>query len=359
VCVLDDPPFAIGAPPGAELALAHNIGEGIEILPPAPADFLDCTNAAPMAFNTPAWQGFLADALGPFSPNQLYAMPGELGGKASNFSPFGAVETGPPPPPPGTDIVVFNDINVFDNNAMAVAQTDNVELVQNLVDFTAGKPRDDGTQVWIDCRTARSEMPDAAAIDNAGCEPTSTFQTTIAGAGFTIVKKTEGTLNTIPGAVKTIILWLPTQAYTTAEINAFKQFAEEGGRVVFIGEHSGFYGTWIPIENAFLNAMGAVMTNTGGAVDCGYVTLPGSSLRPHQITAGIEDLTIACSSVILPGPNDFVLYFDTGGTQALSGVATIDTGPGEALAVSSRMFELRGVPKTTPGFSGAGPIEQP
>jgi hypothetical protein len=253
--------------------------------------------------------------------------------------------------------VVFNDVNVFDNNAMAVPQTDNVELVRNLVDFTAGKPRDDGTEVWIDCRAARSEFPDAGPIDNAGCEPTSTFQSTIAGAGFTIVKVREGALNAIPAQVKTIILWLPTQAYTAAEIDAFKQFAEEGGRVVFIGEHAGFYGTWIPLENAFLAAMGAVMTNTGGAVDCGYVTLPGSSLRPHQITTGIEDLTIACSSVIAPGPSDFVLYVDTGGTQALSGVATIDTGPSEALAISSRTFESSGIPKTTSGFSGAGPIE--
>jgi hypothetical protein len=366
VCVLDNPPFEIGAPEGADLRLAHNVGEGVEVLPLGPSSFIDCSDAAPTAFHTPAWNHYAGLLFRPLAPSLLYAMPGPLGAQVSNFSPFGAVDVGegPPPPPPGTDIVVFNDINVFDNNAMTNA--DNVRLVQNLVDFTSGKERDDGTEVWVDCREPLSS--DASPIDNAGCTSLapsgapgrSTFQSTIAGEGYTIVKILGGSLDNIPARVKTIILWIPTvEEYTTAEINAFKQFAEEGGRVVFVGEHAGFYGPWIPLENAFLEAMGAVMRNTGGAVDCGYVTLQPSSIEDHQITNGLEDLTIGCSSVIEPGPNDFVLYFDTSGTQVLSGVATIDTDPlPESLAAASRTVEVNGGRKATSGFSGIGPIER-
>ena len=123
-----------------------------------------------------------------------------------------------------------------------------------------------------------------------------------------------------------IFLWNPTETFTPPEINALKAFAEEGGRVVFIGEWQGYYDA-ITLENDFLAKMGAVMTNTGQAVDCGYNTLPQASLRPHQITQGMTNVTIACSSVLIPGPNDYPLYYDSTNTMVLSAVATIDTTP--------------------------------
>lgn len=76
-----------------------------------------------------------------------------------------------------------------------------------------------------------------------------------------------------------IFLWNPRQTFTNAEINVFKKFASEGGRVVFVGEWQGYHDA-ITLENDFLSKMGAVMTNTSQAVDCGYKTLPQASLRP-------------------------------------------------------------------------------
>jgi len=89
--------------------------------------------------------------------------------------------------------------------------------------------------------------------------------------------------------------------------HVLKQFASEGVRLVFIGEWQGYYDA-ITLENDFLGKMEAVMTNTGQAVDCGYNTLPSASLRPHQITQGMSNVTIACSSVLAPGPNGYPLY---------------------------------------------------
>jgi hypothetical protein len=357
VCVVD-PPDPLAPPEGTEVQLAHRLESGeVELLEPVPAPFLDCTGASTTdGVASRAWLRWANAVVRPIA--SLVDVPragaAGLGGAVINFSAFGGVavdgDEEPPPPPPGTDIVVFNDVNVFDNTAMADAN--NVLLVQNLVDFTAGKPRDDGDAVWIDCRAP------AHGVTVGGCSP-STFQTTIAGEGFTVVMVTEGGLDEIPADVKTIFLWIPTLEYTAPEITAFKQFAEEGGRVVFVGEHAGFYGEWIPQQNAFLQAMGAVMENTGGFVDCadesGYPTLPASSLRPHQITTGMTGVTVACSSVIEAGPSDFVLYFDSSGTEVLSGVATIDT---EVVAIAefrSRVIDLEGVPRTTdPARAGAG-----
>lgn len=124
-----------------------------------------------------------------------------------------------------------------------------------------------------------------------------------------------------------IFLWNALVQYTTEEVNAFKQFAEEGGRLVFIGEWDGYYGAGIALENQFLLDLGAVMTNIGQAVDCGYTVLPSASLRPHQITIGMTDVTVACASVIVPGPQDYPLFYDTTNTQVLAGVAKIDTTP--------------------------------
>lgn len=250
------------------------------------------------------------------------------------------------PPPPGTDIVVFNDINVFDDIAMANA--DNVLLVQNLVDFTTGKPRDDGDQVWIDCRTS-------AAGGEHGCTDGSAFHNAIESQGLSTIEISEGSLDVIPAEVKVLILWIPTTVYPTTEINAFKQFAAEGGRIIFVGEHNGFYGPYIAAQNAFLEALGAVLRNSGGLFDCGYVQLPGSALRPHQITGGLADLTIACSSEIVLGPGDFPLYVDTTGTHVLSGVATIDTTPiDEPPVASSRSVG----PRIAPAPS-ADPVGRP
>src|SRR5205807_163384 len=51
-------------------------------------------------------------------------------------------------PPPGRDIVVFNDVNPFDNTGMG--NDNNHILVANLVDYTASGPRASGSVVAFD-----------------------------------------------------------------------------------------------------------------------------------------------------------------------------------------------------------------
>ncbi|MBC7894587.1 MAG: ABC transporter [Cytophagaceae bacterium] len=226
----------------------------------------------------------------------------------------------PPPPPPGTDIVVFNDINVLDQTAMA--NPNNQLMVKNLVNYTNAGPRGSGKTVWFDCGHS--------SISTYTCTGTGgywgTLHSVVQGEGFTAadVFTPTGGLTSIPADVKVLFLVNPCSAYDLAEINTLKVFASEGGRVVFVGEHAGYYGSCIPIENQFLLDLGAVMTNQGLAVDCGHVTQPGTSLRPHQITTGMTNVTMGCSSVVVLGPNDYPLYYDQTNTQVLSAVATID-----------------------------------
>jgi hypothetical protein len=246
---------------------------------------------------------------------------------------------------PGRDVVVFNDINIFDNNAMEDA--DNVRLVRNLVTYTTSGSRNNGDVVMMD------RGRNAKCFENQECNDSgwATMRTVIANEGFTIsnVFSTSGSLSSIPANVKVMFLVMPTQAYTVEEINAFKSFAAQGGRLIFIGEWEGFY-EHINVQNQFLLSMGAVLHNTGGALDCGYTIIPAVSNRVHPIMEGIDDLTIGCASVIEPGPDDFPLFYDTTNTHVLAGVAKIDSTP---------ITELRPVNTNKRGQAPAANISNP
>ena len=97
---------------------------------------------------------------------------------------------------------------------------------------------------------------------------------------------------------------------------------------MYAGVGDGFRGArGIAVENQVLSGMGAQMQNSGDAGDCGSVDLPGTSLRAHQITTGMTGVRVGCASVIVPGPNDFALFFDSTNTKVLAGVAKIDVTP--------------------------------
>ena len=238
-------------------------------------------------------------------------------------------------PRPGRDVVVFNDVNHIDNTSLN--NPNNLLLVRNLINYTTVGDRANGTRVWFDCGR-NSGYPQA-------CQTFSThtrLHEEIRSYGFDLdfINSSTTPLTSIPSDVKILFLWLPKVQFSVAEINEMKAFAEEGGRIIFIGEWDGFYtNVGLAVENQFLINMGAFMRNVGNAVDCGYNVLPVSSLRPHPITRDLTDITIACASVIELGPNDFALYYNRANNLVLAGVAQIDTAPITELK-SSRVVDL-------------------
>ncbi len=121
---------------------------------------------------------------------------------------------------------------------------------------------------------------------------------------------------------------MPLVDYTSNEVNALKEFAAEGGRIIFMGEREPFYQLeGFAVQNQFLRNMGAVLQNIGGDIDCSPTTIPAQSLRPSQITENVTSVDVDCSSAIQLGPNDYALFFDSTNTVVLAGVATIDITP--------------------------------
>jgi hypothetical protein len=98
---------------------------------------------------------------------------------------------------------------------------------------------------------------------------------------------------------------------------------------VFVGEYDSYYGAdGIATENDFLSKMGSTMQNTGGYIDCGtFYSLPLSSVQPHQVTAGLTELWVGCSSMVQPGAGDYPLFYDTSGEFVLGAVAKLDLTP--------------------------------
>jgi hypothetical protein len=245
---------------------------------------------------------------------------------------------------PGTELVVFNDLNPFDETGMASA--DNVQLVRNLVGFSRPGGRAAASNVWFD--TGRNST---ICNQPADCPSNmTTMRSTIAsapGGPYTIVdvqsSPTSSSLLTIPADVKVLVLWMPLQAFTASEVSALRTFAGQGGRIVFVGEYESFYDSDVAL-NPLLTALNSGVQNQGGQVDNAtpaYVNLPPSSLRADQITTGLTGLLIAASSTLSIGPNDRALYYSSDGASLLSAVAMIDGAPpilltAQAAAVSAR-----------------------
>jgi hypothetical protein len=230
-------------------------------------------------------------------------------------------------PSAGGDVIIINDMNLFDSTAMK--DPNNQRMVRNLVNFSGGGLRAGAKTVLYDRGRGSTCFINGECADPVQGR----LDAAVRSAGFSIAKvDTTVFYTSISPGVKVLILWNPTTFFSSTEINAFKKFASEGGRILFVGEHSGFY-SGIPVENQLLLDMGAAFTNIGAQIDCllsgtdPYPIIPAASLRSHQVMTGVTQVTLACSSQAVPGPNDFALFFDRGNTVALAGVAKIDLTP--------------------------------
>ena len=226
--------------------------------------------------------------------------------------------------PAQLDVIVINDMNLFDGGFMA-QDANNRRFAANLVNFATTGTRNSGRVVMYDRGRNSSCFLDTECSD--GPQGNATIDSVLNANGFSLVKvDTVASWAIIPPNVKVIFLWNPTIPYTLSDINGFKLFASQGGRIVFLGEHVGFYGqVGIDTENQFLADMGSQFTNVGAIISC-VETIPLSQIRAHQTTTGLTDIIIACASEALPGPNDFPLIFESTG-KAVAGVAKISTVP--------------------------------
>ncbi len=261
-------------------------------------------------------------------------------------------------------IVVIDDSNILDNRAMGTAG--NIRLAQNLATFTPVGARSGATFVQMDCG-----RPGQTVTDNSDfCTfDLSTLRNTMiaAGAGVRQTASASGTLTSIAADVKVLMLMTPCQNFTTVEVNAIKQFAAQGGRVIIIGEWTDFYGTCRLVENQLLQNLGATLRSADNNLECdGQIgSIPAAAIRTHQITSGVSSLTALCASELQLGATDQSLILDRTNSRVLAATTAISTtpiaagadgAPGDVLL--SRTAEVSGVAPPV-GASRQGPAFRP
>lgn len=233
------------------------------------------------------------------------------------------------------DIVMINDLNLFDNTMMA--GLGNQRFVQNLIANTGGGSRSRGTVVWSDRSRDAGCVPPQDSFDECGDLAKRDFFAAIGQAGYTVASfdsTVEADLTDIPNDVRALILWMPLVPYTALELNGLKRFVAQGGRIIFIGENVDYYSqTGIDVENALLAGLGGSMTNRGDFIDClldtglQFWVTPSRSLRAHPLMNGVTDLRYACASEIRLGSNDKALFYDQTNKKVLGAVAAISLEP--------------------------------
>jgi hypothetical protein len=233
-----------------------------------------------------------------------------------------------PVPTSGADVIVFNDINFMDLNFGAA----NTQLFINLAQFTSVGPRNSQKAFMM----FRGHQSKCAVTGECSASSFAPFYTALASVNIPIVDVDDmaAMITTIPSTIKTIMLLNPTTPFTNAEMNVLKQFSAEGGRIIFVGEHAGYYGDYIEtVENDFLGKMGAVLRNPGTAGGSGVfacsATVTGSDIRPHQVTTNVTSVAFACSTEVILGPNDYALMTiqEENALRVLAAVAKVDLTP--------------------------------
>lgn len=217
----------------------------------------------------------------------------------------------------GHDLVVINDLNVFDQ--VAAQDSNNVRLYGNLVNFTGAPAAMKRVVVHTghgyNCASGTCMAPPAPPK----------FETVMQmGSTYTVIEANDASLplTTIPSDVKVLMLWLPSVEYSAAEVAAFKQLIAAGGRVVVVGERGSTpelpesYLAHRQTLNKLLADMGTTMRNIGGEYECpseanAHIALPKQSIKNHQVTDDVKGLTVACLSELEIGPKEKELVRST------------------------------------------------
>lgn len=259
-----------------------------------------------------------------------------------------------PIPTSGADVIVFNDINFMDNGYAAT----NAQLFKNLARFPATGARSTATAFM----RFRGHASKCASTGECSAATQQAFADTLIASNIPVVEVDDpaATLTTIAPNIKAILLLNPTTPFSNVEINALKQFASEGGRLIFVGEHYDYYGAGAggtdfieTVENPFLQAMGAVLRNPGingktpgnGVYACPG-TASGSGIRTHQLSTGVTAVAFACSTEVELGPNDFAIFTvnDQNAERILVAAAKIDVTP---IELGSALRRPSNAPRST------------
>ncbi len=155
----------------------------------------------------------------------------------------------------GGDIVVIDDVNAFDDNyGLSKSGSSyvygNAQFIRNLVNFNTSGARAAANKTLLLADRGNSDYT------LAGYNWTN-FGALLVSLGLPWRQTaSHADVNPVASDVKLLIIHTPATYFSYSEINSLKQFAAEGGRILFIGENSAYYSGQA-LETSFLHSMGA------------------------------------------------------------------------------------------------------
>ncbi len=181
---------------------------------------------------------------------------------------------------PGSDVIVYADVNLLDD--VWINYGDNRTFAQNLVNYSAAGSNAQSNRIKI----YEGHNGTRAAADVSYQSVFSIWRS----SNFTIEETREEPIQ--PSGYKVIMLFLPGQdglsPFTPAEIDSLKRFASNGGRLVLVGEWSGFYSTTgRQTFNQLLSGLGIGITLTNIINQEEEYRV---SLAPHQVMTGVTSI---------------------------------------------------------------------
>ena len=240
---------------------------------------------------------------------------------AGGFTDSLAISVVPGPP----EMVVLGDMEMLNDVGGGLSGSAQFEFVSNIINFQRSGPR--AGAVWVEFY--RGHNSSCASLGSCSDSSMSGTLATVEENGhpwFTWNDTSSGPPldSGIDPQVYVIFLLTPTTPFSTNEINSLKQFAAEGGRIVFVGDDGSHYGAQA-VENQLLAALGSPLRAINGDVACpGPLLLPESAIRSSAITSGVMTLGVACSSTLAAGAGDIPILYDPSNAYVIGAVTHVD-----------------------------------
>lgn len=222
---------------------------------------------------------------------------------------------------PGGDVLVLNDMN-------ALWREENRPWFLNWVNFESGFDSGRKNSVQFVVSEATCKLVDAMEGHCARAKVVMSELYQEYGYELSIIERES--LAEIPDHIKVLILFLPDSEFNEKEILAIKKFAASGGRVVYVGESYSCPECYSEAAQAqFLQQMGVDVRQERGLH---YDTLYKPNGQPHQLTEGVEVISVVDAGVFAVGANVTPLVISEF-NQVIAAVAKINTNPYQSLQI--------------------------
>lgn len=175
--------------------------------------------------------------------------------------------------------------------------------IGNPLDGSSGAPTGANNDIWFNNilgsgTTVKVQNGSADPTVTASANAIDTFYNTQSGITSSLVTADTIINDTLLTGVNLYISMMPSDNFTTAELNALSAYVTGGGSVFFMGELEGF-----DLENTRINSaltiLGSSMTILDAKLDLGFTTT--ANIDPDPLNAGVSSFTFAASSTVSGG----------------------------------------------------------